>query len=327
MFDATDIIEAAYRVTAPEQEWLEGVLQAARPGLKGQSAYGYLFDASGAHLRVLRFHSVPRNIPVERAMETMVEGAPREYVERTWLSCPFALASDIEGSTEILERSGAPYRDVMAVNGFDASGFGFWLGTTLPARGRIRPPVAERWRRVAAHLGAAYRLRRRLTDASDATVGAAAILRPDGRVAHAEPSASSNDALHTLREAVLRFGRNRDKAAAAPDARLARWKGMVDAQWSLIDHFMADGQRYVVARENGPSESELERLTQRERQVLACLATGHTSKVVAYELGLADATVRVLVMRAARKLRAKTRAAALERFQELSMRKPGSGQR
>jgi DNA-binding CsgD family transcriptional regulator len=46
----------------------------------------------------------------------------------------------------------------------------------------------------------------------------------------------------------------------------------------------------------------LEVLTHRERQVVACLALGRSTKEVAFTLGIADATVRVLLARAAGKL-------------------------
>jgi DNA-binding CsgD family transcriptional regulator len=46
----------------------------------------------------------------------------------------------------------------------------------------------------------------------------------------------------------------------------------------------------------------LDRLTQRERQVVALYRLGAGSKLIAHELGIADATVRVLLGRAARRL-------------------------
>jgi len=41
--------------------------------------------------------------------------------------------------------------------------------------------------------------------------------------------------------------------------------------------------------------------------VVALVALGHSNKVISYELGLAWSTVRVLVQRAARKLRVRNR--------------------
>ena len=50
------------------------------------------------------------------------------------------------------------------------------------------------------------------------------------------------------------------------------------------------------------------RLSARERQVAELVSLGRSDKVIAYELGMAHATVRVLVARAARKLGTRTRA-------------------
>jgi DNA-binding CsgD family transcriptional regulator len=55
----------------------------------------------------------------------------------------------------------------------------------------------------------------------------------------------------------------------------------------------------------------LEILTVRERQVVSCLARGLSTKEVAFSLGIADATVRVLLARAASKLGVRSREAVL----------------
>jgi DNA-binding CsgD family transcriptional regulator len=56
------------------------------------------------------------------------------------------------------------------------------------------------------------------------------------------------------------------------------------------------------------------RLSARERQVVGLAALGRTNKEIAYELRLAASTVRVLVVRAARKLGARGRADAVAYF-------------
>ena len=60
--------------------------------------------------------------------------------------------------------------------------------------------------------------------------------------------------------------------------------------------------RYVVACENAPAKDGPARLTARERQVVALYRLGADAKLIAYELGLAHATVRVLLSRAAHRL-------------------------
>jgi DNA-binding CsgD family transcriptional regulator len=58
----------------------------------------------------------------------------------------------------------------------------------------------------------------------------------------------------------------------------------------------------VVARENQPELRGLAALSTRERQVVAYLALGQSTKETAYALGISDVTVRVLVRRASTKL-------------------------
>jgi ATP/maltotriose-dependent transcriptional regulator MalT len=62
-------------------------------------------------------------------------------------------------------------------------------------------------------------------------------------------------------------------------------------------------------RRKGPSV-----LTDREQEVVEWAAQGHHNKLIAHTLGIAHATVRVLVARAARKLRAGTRDELIRRF-------------
>jgi DNA-binding CsgD family transcriptional regulator len=59
-------------------------------------------------------------------------------------------------------------------------------------------------------------------------------------------------------------------------------------------------------------------LTQRERQVLAYAALGHTNKLIAYELGLAASTVCVLFARASTKLGTPARTETTRAFTAMS---------
>ena len=66
----------------------------------------------------------------------------------------------------------------------------------------------------------------------------------------------------------------------------------------------------VVHGSHQPSNG-LEILTVRERQVVACLVRGDSTKDVGFALGIANATVRVLLARAAGKLGVRSREALL----------------
>ncbi len=88
------------------------------------------------------------------------------------------------------------------------------------------------------------------------------------------------------------------------------------AKWSLVDRIELDGRRYVLARENSPRAQGPDALSGRERQVLAYAKLGHHNKLIAYELGVADSTVRVLLARAASKMGVRTRQDLLRSFDD-----------
>jgi DNA-binding CsgD family transcriptional regulator len=110
------------------------------------------------------------------------------------------------------------------------------------------------------------------------------------------------DARRDLTIAVLQRERVRDIAAKDAQRVVRSLKGLVDARWTLVDHYETDGKRYVLARENAPKPLGPARLSLREQQVVALAALGRTNKLIAYELGLAYSTVRVLIARACLKV-------------------------
>jgi DNA-binding CsgD family transcriptional regulator len=98
--------------------------------------------------------------------------------------------------------------------------------------------------------------------------------------------------------------RRRLRRAPAGDAEQtgARKDILAGARWTLVDAFERDGSRYIVARENEARASDLATLSRRERQVVGLARLGRTNKEIAHALGVAHSTVRVLLVRAARKL-------------------------
>lgn len=99
--------------------------------------------------------------------------------------------------------------------------------------------------------------------------------------------------------------------SSAPDDVVSGWKGLVHARWSLVDHFESDGKHYILAHQNEAVVEGPAQLSPREKQVLAFAALGHHSKLIAYELGISDSTVRVLLARASAKLGARNREEAI----------------
>ena len=86
------------------------------------------------------------------------------------------------------------------------------------------------------------------------------------------------------------------------------------ARWTLVDHFERSGRHFVLARANAPSGDGPAALSTRERQIASLAALGRSNKLIAYELGLAHSTVRVLVARACSKLGVSSRRALVARL-------------
>lgn len=85
------------------------------------------------------------------------------------------------------------------------------------------------------------------------------------------------------------------------------WLPRIESRWTLLD-MQTGGDAYVVARENQALAPGMDVLTERERQVVASAALGRSNKEIAYEIGVADATVRVLMSRACTRLGVRSRA-------------------
>lgn len=203
-------------------------------------------------------------------------------------------------------------KDAFAFNARDASGHGLWISAPLPSTAEVTPARLTLFSRFAAHLASAMRLRK-----STGAILPAAVLQPSGELLDAKEDAVS--AREELRRATRAFEKARSHAMRTNvDLATKQWRPLVDSRWSLLDQYDTDGKRFVVAMENGPpTPVSCKELSERELQVMTQSNLGHTDKEIAYELGLASSTVRVLLHRAFRKLGASTRREALSRFRAL----------
>jgi DNA-binding CsgD family transcriptional regulator len=126
-------------------------------------------------------------------------------------------------------------------------------------------------------------------------------LSAEGELLQADGEAALADARRALQTAVLNVERARTSLRRNAGDALGLWKGLVSARWTLVDQIDAQGTRYIVARENAPRTAGLSILTPTERAVVVYAARGFSTKEIAYTLGIAETTVRVLIMRAARR--------------------------
>jgi DNA-binding CsgD family transcriptional regulator len=329
--------EAAYDLEANDAPWLVRVAAAAhavwgRPGPL-QAAICDASDVTNFVVECLHLDGFS-----DEARATILDSArymTPAFVARTFRSLTTGLAREpsmpeMAPMYEALKPLGVV--NALAMNGADPSGHLVYLGIWM--REAIAPPAAEMavYRRMAHHLGAAHRFRRRLRQREpgkglERTLvdDAEAVLDARMRVLHATGPAKKKTAQDALSDAAKARDRLRPRKATSGEAdALGRWHPLTAARWTLVDAFERDGSRYVVARENQTSVRGLQDLSERERQAVAYLAVGQSTKETAYALGISDATVRVLLARAATKLGVRSRAAllALPAVRAISPRPP-----
>ena len=320
-FDVVRVLEQAYAVEAPQAVWLQGLVDALRPGLDDRLGMAaYVYDAS---VRPLAVQDPILDCPLDIAgLASLVSSSSETYVKGAWLSQGVATASETPGYAEhpgvkqVFHPLGI--HDVLALNVLDPSGIGCIIGAPLRALRTLTPEERTRWDRIAAHVRAALRLRLRL-GATEAPSGAPessgrveAVFRNDGRAE--ELTAPAEPAQAALREAVVEIDRARHHHRHRPEQALASWPALVRSRWTLVDSFTEGTKHYIVARANALESSGLLLLSAREREVVSLVAMGHDYKLIAYELGISHSTVRVLIARARRKVGARSREELVEKF-------------
>jgi DNA-binding CsgD family transcriptional regulator len=98
----------------------------------------------------------------------------------------------------------------------------------------------------------------------------------------------------------------RQAAPVIADLGLELWRELAAGRWSFVDCFARDGSAHFVARRNTPRDALRLALTARERTVIARTAVGQSSKVIAFDLGVSQATVWSDRARGMRKLGVKS---------------------
>jgi DNA-binding CsgD family transcriptional regulator len=321
--DLLKLLDAVYDVERPRSMWFTGVLDAFLGTFgRGAGVGGLLYNISPNDridadlmkgLQVsddwretgLAIHRDRRFIPdiVARYRATLCATLPELFVDSSKFK---AMRADY------YDRFGV--RGQIMVNGVDCSGKGCVVYLFSPTSLTLSDVQRDLFCRLATHIATAYRLQRKIEGdgGTRARDDAEAILTPGGHVEHAEVAAQPVETRQCLTLAVKQ--RERTRHAANDTERIIRTlKGLVDARWTLVDHYDRGGKRYVLARENAPKPLGPARLSEREQQVAALAALGRTNKLIAYELGLAHPTVRVLMARACAKLGARTRTELIEK--------------
>lgn len=327
--DLMDVVDAAYQVEVPAAQWLQELAHAVRPHLDegfGVAVFEY-YKPEGSLPRIIqRFYlGIPGELEaIYGTVFTKMDPAIRL---RPFRLGPCITGSELMGMHEQFRNDSHMKRFVHRFGMYDS----IWITAAEPSgrgigfhagRKQVKwasPSQKKRWGRVAAHLSTAVRLRyaNRPRDPSYAGEAGEAVLDPQGRVHDASGTARTPAARELLRRAVLALEESRGPLRKTdPDASLEARKALVSGRWSLLDRVEYGGRRYIIARENPPGAPGPAALSPRERQVLAYAKLGHHNKLIAYELGIADSTVRVLLARAAAKLGVRTRDALLRAYED-----------
>ncbi len=340
--DLVAIIEAAYAVEAPERAWLAGLARNVyeHSGLTTVGAYAQSYclpPGAAPSFGEIEFVGVE-----PERMRALHDELGDYYMTRpdrivaTYGETDEGLALSLPGGEPdiiagILARSGVA--DMYGINARSPSGKGCLLCVYLaPDHAPIADDRRTAFGRIARHVSTALRLRGRLLRGDGDSAGNGdnadrlgaprtssrdpdAIIDATGNIRHAVRGAKEKAALDALRAAAAGLVRARGAHRwSTPERAVAAWKGLVDARWSLVDHFERDGSHYVVAHRNDPMMAPIALLTERERQVVALAALGLANKVIAYELGIATSTVGVLLGRAMTRLGVHSRRELIEAY-------------
>jgi DNA-binding CsgD family transcriptional regulator len=314
--DIIGSIEAAYATEGTDEQWLERLAHCVSPAFGAGVApvTAFSFDVK-ERVYMGTFASVGAPGFTRQQFESMQRTATPAELRAAYECDMFTLLSRVVGkdrtSTSVENGRMGPL-DPLGLRANVTPHSGIVVTTVVPHGFRIRQRAL--WVRLAAHIGAGLRLRQvRNAGPSDA----AAVLTPDGRLEHANPSTEA--ARVDLADAAKAMDRARGKLRRLdPEEASSLWRAMVCGEWSLADWFDHDGKRFVVAHDNRVASAAPAALTSREQQVAACAAMGHSNKLIAYDLGLSQGTVSVLLHRAARKLGVSSRTALIRALRDLA---------
>lgn len=321
--DALRVVEAGYRWIEDEREWLQGIAEAARAFAVGSGVAAYTLDLTeGPNIPTFAAVKTPDDFETRvraftGAFDTATARlmyAPTEFVGNAQYRLR-RIARARKKSSDRLAR-GKPLSAWALVGGDPRTKS---VALVFPGHEEVAPdqpfPRARMLGLAAAHLGAATRLRSLATPVRVDDGGTESILSTNGRVLHAIGDATDKANRESLVEAVVRRERARGRLRRSdPEEAAQLWSVLVSGRWSIIDFVDRDGKRLLLARKNPVHGPDVLALSDEERDVVWLATFGHSRKYIAYELGLATATVTKRLGSALRKLRIGSRRELLRKL-------------
>lgn len=328
--DLIAVVEACYDLAANETDWLQGVADAFEQVLKpeeGLLAYHLddtgpvptigtpvqsgspsmnmvaKIEAMGALLDAQRQGTLGRIDRLKASVyQKVIRGALKEPADKLLQSEYRRLGPNW------MYTLGAPIDDTFALLNQHVDGNGVTaIFGGLNKRRPFRPAERDTFLMLGAHIKAGFRLRRRLdplatTRSLDVPDGGA-VLDEDGNILHAEDGARADDAREALSIQCRWIEQARSQKSGRSEDALGVWKGLIDGRWSLVESFDVDGRRFLVAHRNPEDVRDPRGLSSVESRIVALAAKGHSDKLIAYHLGIADGTVSAHLSHALRKLK------------------------
>jgi DNA-binding CsgD family transcriptional regulator len=313
--DYLDIIEAAYSVERSPSEWLQGITDAGLDVLdQGLGVFAAFYDAGDPH--DLRLESMvssgasPATAQTLHEMSLVLRLDPSAVKTYYWGGWPVAQVTDLAPPSglpppliELMQR--VDMVDAFSVRTYDPSHRGMQVVVPQQHGRRLASRTRGKLGCIAAHLAAAVRLREIGPidfDRADAVFGG------QGGIEHIAPEVRDDHRIPSLRAGVARLVLGNKIRRESPEAAVELWRALVAGRWSIFRQLDTDGRRFIVARRNEVNVRNPRALTPDERRTALYAAWGHSLKLIAYEVGLAESTVSYHLKRALRKLGLRDRA-------------------
>lgn len=310
-FDAIGLVEAAYDLDAPSSEWLRALVTEATAALdRGFGMFIMAFGPDGFARPIGAEIIGPPGLAAMCA-ELMAGASPEvahAFTSKSGVATMRGVLADLPPEDLAKwERASAPHRvrDMIGVIAHDIEGGALNLAAFSARDEHPSQLDGRRWMRIAAHLGAALRLRRRRLELDDRVE---AVLTQRGKLEHAEGTVRDDRATRDLlSHATASMTQARGKLRRDGDEALSRWNSMVAGRWTLVERVDSDAKRFIDAHENTPRRPPLGELTPFERSVVELVRRGHGNKQIGYALGLQVGTVASALASAMKKLGVATR--------------------
>ena len=308
--DWISIVEAGYSMDGSDSQWLRQVLDQVAPLLgRGIYSLGWTFRTTPTTFNIGSFSEGTSKALtyVARMSHALATEKSLDLTYRTGVviatasELVFPRFPDMHKMFRNLLKD--RMRDLLVINCQSGVGSGASIGVLLKETSKATDQEKRRWPQIAAHIGAAIRLRSMAAELSLDSPKVEAILESNGVIYDARGIAKEIGARETLREIVRRIERCRTKAGRENvDEALSNWEGLINGRWSMVDRFDSDQRRFIIAVKNDPNHPDPRGLTPRERQVAEYVGLGCATKEIAYTLGLSKSAITNCTARAQYKL-------------------------